>query len=141
MTDLLEQPNTSKPDSVKQSEDILTKSLDIRSKMIDALAPNGVVSSDAKNLRLLNEILNGTEATALGVKKLKADEGAAASTAEIVAALVAFVNSGNVPKDKPRVIPLDVEPELTFDVSVKLAPGELDQGTHVIDYDTVMGKR
>ena len=127
-----------KVDNVKTADDVLAKALAVRQSMLEILAPGGVADTDPKKLRLLNEILNGTEATAIGIKRLKVDESSVATNKETVAALLALLHSKDMPGSETRTEPLEMEPALSGNLNVSIAPGELVQGTSVVDFDTIM---
>lgn len=129
-------------DTEKAAEDALRYSTAVRKAMIESLTPGGVVTSDSRKLRLLNEILNGADASALSLKKLKIDEGMLETNKEQVAMLLAVLKTGELGKDNSEALDVEVreiEPELQAQRKVSLVPGELTQGTATISYDELMG--
>lgn len=124
---------------VEDPESILKSNEDIRQKLIKGITKDGI-PSDNKDRRVLIEVLNSSDTTAIGRMRIKADVGIADTQAQAASIIANLLNDQNFRKIKPTQGSEDFvvsNGEVPDSVPVpKVIDGELSERPTIVDYET-----
>lgn len=120
-----------------EDQNRLNKTLSIRENIIDKLtAGEGGFPSDKDDRAFLLANLDGVERVVMNKARIKSDDKANQNNQQTTAMIAHLLTKVTVFK-KPDATLVYEEPELSIELSkIQLNPGETDQGTQTLDYDT-----
>lgn len=123
------------------ADDLLDLTLKARRAMIVQMTENGPPDNN-RDRRVLNEILNGAESTALGMKRIDNESDASKSNREVAeAALAMMAQWGNQSPFENSTGGMTIEAESVRQISdgdiadANIVEGELDIGVSDLTYD------
>lgn len=129
-------PAGSDQGSADENDRAISEIQDLRKRGIASLMKEGKFPECMEDRAFMIQLMNGVTNTALGVKKVKANEKQAASEASIVKSLVEVIrinNSTQQAAGRKSAAERSAVPML----DVKVVPGHTDQGTRAISTTSV----
>ena len=114
----------------------LELTLSTRENIIKKMMPNGGLPGNAEDRDFLMKAMDGLDRTILAKTRLKVDDQAAKSQADI-SALVGNVLA-RIDVNKMAVPIPGTRQSLAMDIKVETVPGETDLGTHPFDTEVFM---
>lgn len=123
-------------------DDVLAFTRRFRVNVVHKLMPGADVPGDNSDRIMLNQMLEGLDRQAMGVKKLKQDQTAANNSAAVVAELLRAMDknsafrisptdaqNGNIIEGDMRVVPSTIS-------DIPALPGEMDVSPPQLDYNS-----